>query len=170
MDQLIVVQVSDFHMSESLDAPILNRGSGLRGHDPQLCRKLATEVRFISAKYRVSPDSLRWIVNGDLSRTGLHTEFATVSEFLELKPEIGHGRRPPRPTLGIEPSRYETVPGNHDHWNGWDSDSIRRWWYDPPPAWNPAIFPDPFQPTAWSSHVSPWISAGGGIQSAPDRP
>jgi 3',5'-cyclic AMP phosphodiesterase CpdA len=161
MDHLVLMHLSDLHMSDSLESSVLTVGSGQQGHDPQLCRLLATRSRHIAYKYKIKPDELRWIISGDLTRTGRNDEFRVVRDFLETPPPLCNLGRPQKPTLGIAPGRYLDVPGNHDHWNGWDeSRLISQAIMNPPPAWNANLFPGTFRSTVWDNLNAPWTSSG----------
>jgi len=164
-DSLVLVQISDLHMSDQLECSVLTGAKGLRGHDPQLCRLLVTRIRSIAKHYRVPTSDLRWIISGDLTRVGAPAEFAVAKDFIETVPALDPLGRPLRPTLGIPRRRYVEVPGNHDHFDGWDEQSIwRSGTKNPPPAWNPQIFGANVTRTVWDNLPQPWTSAYGSIQ------
>lgn len=149
-------------MGDQLETGVLNRKPGQRGHDPRLCWLLATRIRQVAAKHGVKPADLRWINSGDLTRTGDTAEFAVVRDFMETVPQRDRLGRPLRPTLGLSRNRYVEVPGNHDHWQGWDEGSLRAQVFkNPPPAWNPSLFPNVFETTPWDNLAAPWVSSGG---------
>lgn len=160
MDQIVVIHLSDLHMSNSLESSVLNNGSGQQGHDPQLCRLLATRNRQIASMHGVRPNDLHWIISGDLTRTGRQDEFGVVRSFLEATPTLDNFGRPQSPTLGIASDRYLDVPGNHDHWNGWDESSLMSQAMNPPPAWNSSLFPTTLRSTVWDNLNAPWVSSG----------
>jgi hypothetical protein len=149
-------------MGDKLETQVLGAVSGTHGHDPLLCRLLATRISVIAARHQVSLAAFRWILNGDQSRVGTGSEFDVVRDFVETVPARDAHGRSLRPTLGLARKQYVDVPGNHDHFDGWDPvskiDALRH----PPPAWNPAIFPASFRQTAWAENP-PWLSSEGSI-------
>jgi hypothetical protein len=165
LDNLVLVQLSDLHMSDKLETATFNRKPGLRGHDPLLCRLLATRMRYIAAAYGTSASDLRWVVSGDLTRVGAEPEFGVARDFLGSIPPRDRLGRPQRPTLGISRDRWADVPGNHDHFDGWDEESLMRAIHsNPPPAWNPHLFPGVFKQSPWDSLATPWMSSKGSFQ------
>lgn len=165
MDQLLLAHLSDLHMSDSLEAGVLSGGSGQTGHDPHLCRLLVPRFRRIAARFQIPSDDIRWIISGDLTRTGSSSEFPVVREFLETRSQLDNLGRPLRPTLGISRDHYADIPGNHDHWDGWDeSNWISKTITNRPPAWNPQIFASNFRQTAWDNLTNSWNSSDGSFR------
>ena len=165
MDNLVIPHISDLHMGNSLLTAVLNRNPGQQGHDPQLCRLLSTRLRFITKNYRITPQDLRWIISGDLTRSGDNPEFQVVKHFMTNHPPRDSLGRPLTPTLGISDDHYVDVPGNHDHWNGWDEqDRLAQSTNYPPPAFNLDLFQNTFRQTAWDNLSSPWESPQNSIR------
>jgi hypothetical protein len=147
MERIILVQLSDIHIgsvrnkfysSTSLQA-------GLHGHDPQLLRRLAWAFASLRTKKHLAMapgEPLYVVVSGDLTCTGLRTDFSQAYTYLlsELFPDTP-GRNPVG--LRIPRGQIWVVPGNHDHWDG-----HHRW---PQPAHDPSLFPDLFDRTPWQS-------------------
>jgi hypothetical protein len=71
-----------------------------------------------------------------------------------------------RPVLGVHRHRYADIPGNHDHFDGWDEESLVAFLRNPPPAWNPNLFrvPGIFRATPYENLPPPWLSSGGSIK------
>jgi Calcineurin-like phosphoesterase len=164
MDQLVALQISDIHMCDDLNVAVFNRPSGLRGHDPLLCRLLANRTRTVAVNYGVEQSDIHWIISGDLTRVGHGPEFDVARDFMESVPACDRFGRPLQPTLGLPRDRYVDVPGNHDHFDGWDEENLWGVARNPPPAWTPNIFPAKFIATPWDNLAVPWRSSHGSIQ------
>jgi hypothetical protein len=169
-DSLVFAQISDIHMGDSLLGAILNAPAGLTGHDPQICRKLVHMIRDIVAKYRIGEEELKWIISGDLTRVGATAEFGVARDFMQSAPQLDRHRWAIRPALGVHPDRYVDVPGNHDHFDGWNGGgggavrAFLKWARGGPRAWNGNLFPNFFRPCPWVSPAGPWMSLAGTIQ------
>ena len=147
MERIILVQLSDIHVGSVRNKfyPSTSLRAGLHGHDPLLLRKLALAFSALRTPRHLNMadnEPLHVVVSGDLTCTGLRTDFSQTYTYLfsALIPNA-----PGKGAVGllIPKSCLWAVPGNHDHWDG-----HHRW---PQPAHDPSLFPDLFDETPWQS-------------------
>lgn len=128
--EFLIVHVSDLHFGREFyghrttaQSPTSGRTNsvgatpqGLRTHDVEGCAALANAIERLLQKRR--PKVALLAVTGDLSVEGSDSEFSLSHTFLS-----GRIPRTRRLTIGLADIVKDIVcvPGNHDHWNGWNS-------------------------------------------------
>jgi hypothetical protein len=73
---------------------------------------------FIDVAVSCGENNLRLVVTGDITAGGLQTEFAAAHTYLSsvwIRTRQGPNHRV---GLNLPLDRQETIPGNHDHWDG----------------------------------------------------
>jgi hypothetical protein len=148
MERIVLVQLSDIHMGNVYNSRYQNTHpkAGLNGHDPLLLDPLSDALKRVRTKFKMTSDeSLFMVLSGDLSCSGLHSDFAQAYTF--LFGEVFPKRATSMPVGLRQPTdRFWAEPGNHDQWNGG-----HRWPYQP--AYNSGLASDFFEKTPWCSYV-----------------
>ena len=143
MERIILVHLSDIHIGSIRNGfydPAKPRG-GLNGHSPLLLSRLQQAILNIPIELGMGTEErLNFVVSGDLSCSGLFTEFVMAHSYLRGL-LVNDYRASDVVGLNIPHGCFATVPGNHDHWNG-----KSRY---PQPAHTKAIFGEDFKQTPW---------------------
>jgi hypothetical protein len=149
MSRLILVHISDLHIGSGLVGTVAS--SGLHGHGLLYCEKLELALQDIAAVDFPLPanEHYHYVVGGDLTRLGSDNDFYLAYGFLlnrwvlyDLQNQAEVGCRIPINDL-------VSVPGNHDHWNGFTP----GWTKGRPPAYNPNVFPRFLDKTPWTKSI-----------------
>jgi Calcineurin-like phosphoesterase len=120
MDQVVLVQLADSHLCDTVQNDQFGIFPGFWGHHHVLAIGLSAGLKLVYNRTRWPVrEPLHVVFNGDLVTRGLHNEFVIGHTYLYSRFALDcfNGRRM---GLGLDPRRVYSVPGNHDHWNGWD--------------------------------------------------
>ena len=154
-DQIILIQISDIHICEIIENNDFSGNEGYWGHTPELTAALREAIVDATERLQLPPGVPVYVVmSGDLTSRGLAEEFPVAHTYL-----MSHWVRDAAGLfcegLDLEPDQVLTVPGNHDHWNGFEGprrfrllkpwNYLKRW----PPAYTPWIFRTGFKTTPW---------------------
>jgi hypothetical protein len=150
MSRLILVHISDLHIGSGLVGTTAS--NGLHGHGLLYCEKLESALQDVATVDFPLPINEHYysVVGGDLTRLGSDNDFYLAYGFLlhhwalfDLQNQAEVGCRIPSNDLF-------SVPGNHDHWNGFTP----GWTTGRPPAYNPNVFPRFLDKTPWMKSIS----------------
>jgi hypothetical protein len=115
--QMAFVHASDLHIGPNIVSNRFQFFSGYSPHDIQLCRGF--EEAFADASVSCGDNNLRLVVTGDITAGGLQTEFAAAHTYLTSVWVCARRGGPnDKVALNLPLDRLETIPGNHDHWDG----------------------------------------------------
>ena len=127
MSSIVLLHLSDLHFGPDGDPVAQTRKPGQEVHDPDLIRFLSKRIRRLRAKCLAEDTLFHVVCTGDLTGTGTAQELRRALRFLRTDHSIGeegdeqaaealaHGEYS---GLGLDPSEFTLVPGNHDHWGG----------------------------------------------------
>jgi 3',5'-cyclic AMP phosphodiesterase CpdA len=155
-DQIVLIQISDIHICEVIENQDFSGNEGYWGHTPDLTAALREAIEDARVRLlQLPPEVPVYVVmSGDLTSRGHAEEFPIAHSYL-----MSHWVRDASGLLcaglDLEPDRILAVPGNHDHWNGFEGprrfwllkpwNYLKRW----PPAYTPSIFRGGFIRTPW---------------------
>ncbi len=157
-EAIVLAHISDLHFGEVLANNLFSfrsRTFHYPPHDFTLCLDFPNALEYIRAELLELSDEeiINVVLSGDMSATGLGTEFAVGHSLLRSQLRIkreGLGRYA---GLSLLNDQIAAVPGNHDHFNGLRF--LRR-----PRAYTPSILPTHFRRTPW---VKQWLSSSGNV-------
>jgi hypothetical protein len=158
VSRIVVVQISDLHIGSGV---IGTKGyyAGYDGHEIVYCELLEGSLPTVRSKCSLSEtEPLHFAVVGDLTRTGGGNDFYIAFEFLlerlqRLARVSSSSYVGTLTGLSIPAASMLTVPGNHDHWDGYEGFWAR------PPAYNQYAFPAYFEKPPWRQ-TTIWSSDG----------
>jgi hypothetical protein len=148
MERIVLVHLSDIHMGSIRNGfytPAALR-AGWNGHDPLLLGRLQQALLDIPSELKMSKgERLHYLVSGDLTCTGLDTDFVLAQTYL-LGKLVTDNTGFTVDGLNIPADQLRTIPGNHDHWDG------KHGW--PQPAYDAGVFGASFVRTPWKTRPS----------------
>jgi len=175
MGRILLYHLSDIHIGSHHLGTESNIHAGRDGHHFQTARALQDSVmgqKFSRRDFGITADDrTAMVVGGDLTRIGSDYDFHLTHTFLKAKIAWHKDRSGAVDELGLAwPEALFTVPGNHDHWQGFRPD-LKMLWKRPsswrkivipqglaaltrPPAFNPNLTPDYFEPTPWHHTIT----------------
>lgn len=144
MDRILLFHLSDLHFGSAVQGTLrATRGfqTGLNGHSLAIAENLPVAInRALRRDFKATDnDTIEYLVDGDLTRTGSDHDFYLVRTYLysELQWTInGYGTTVYSLGLKLDPNEVHTVAGNHDHWKG--QSSVHP--FNRPPAYNDDVY------------------------------
>lgn len=155
-DSIVLAHISDLHFGEVLANNLFSFRSRVLHyppHDFTLCLDFPNALEYIRVDLLDLADEelINVVLSGDMTTTGLATEFAVAHALLRSRLRIKREGLSRYAGFSIPDKQMGAVPGNHDHFDGLQFMSRPR-------AFTPSIFPDHFRPTPW---VKEWRSLSG---------
>lgn len=157
-EAVVLAHISDLHFGEVLANnvfPFKSKTLHYPPHDFILCLDFPNALEYVRADLLDLSDneSINVVLSGDMSATGLETEFAVGHSILRSRLRIKRDGLGQYAGLSLRDQEMGAVPGNHDHFNGLHF--LRR-----PRSYTSSIFPTHFRRTPW---MKEWLSASGKI-------
>jgi len=155
-EPIVLAHISDLHFGEVL----ANNQFSFRSkvlhyppHDFTLCLDFPNALEYIRVNLLdlADEETINLVLSGDMTTTGIETEFAVAHAFLRSRLRIKREGLSRYAGCSITDGQMGAVPGNHDHFNGLQFMSRPR-------AYTASVFPDQFRPTPW---VKEWRSLSG---------
>lgn len=153
-EAIVLTHISDLHFGEILANNVFSFRSKkfhYPPHDFILCLDFPNALEYIRADLLELSDEevINTVISGDMSATGLETDFAVAHSLLRSRVRIKRAgpARSQYAGFSLLDDQMAAVPGNHDHWNGL--------FLGRPRAYTASIFPIHFRRTPW---VKEWVS------------
>jgi hypothetical protein len=151
MDRIVLVHISDLHIGSGIlgdRVATWGLATGLNGHELLYCDLLRMALRTI--KLRDFPlgaeERLHFVCSGDLTRIGSTNDFHLSYGYLLERWSLPDLQQRRSVGLEIPTSDLYSVPGNHDHWNGYPGGLH-------PPAYSASIHPRFLEVTPWTYSI-----------------
>ena len=155
-EAVVLAHISDLHFGDVLANNLFSFRSRVLHyppHDFTLCLDFPNALEYIRVDLLDLTDEelINVVVSGDLTSTGLGTEFAVAHALLRSRARIKREGLGTHAGFSIPDQQIAAVPGNHDHFNGLQFLSRPR-------AFTPSIYGTHFRRTPW---VKEWTSLSG---------
>ena len=152
MARILLFHLSDLHFGSCFVGTQTSL-AGLAGHDVDICRRLAVDLRLaqLSDFQTNGDDTVEYLISGDLTRVGSTHDFHLSHTYIlaDLEWVENRAKAQQSASLGLPHDRVHAIPGNHDHWCGISPLVKLNIPFRRPPAYNAAVFPDLLEPTPW---------------------
>ena len=155
-DPIVLAHISDLHFGEVLANNLFSFRSKVLHyppHDFTLVLDFPNALEYIRVNLLDLADEelINIVMSGDVTATGLPTEFAVAHALLRSRVRIKREGLSRHAGFATPDDQIGAVPGNHDHFNGLQFMSRPR-------AYTASIFPDHFRLTPW---VKEWRCLSG---------
>lgn len=152
-EQCVFVQISDLHIGGRMENHQHRRIPHQKGHNIELCEGLQYALLTLREDLGWPEDrALPVVVSGDLTQLGQQADLKLAHRFLFEETPLRFGTW----GLNLDRDAVETVPGNHDHWDG-TTQAL------PNKTHNADLFPSWFRRHPWAAD-QPMTSPDGNLR------